>query len=279
MSESTIHRFLRRLKLGKVALVPRGANPGAHIAIAKNSQLSDQVFTVPPTSADEETDVDLTKIAEALGLDKDSDEEAVLAELGKRHDLTEVGKALKLEGDDVTPERVVKAIEEIEGDDGGDGGDGDDGDEDGGDGEQEAAALASKLAKAEERADEQAEEIQKLRKAERTRTFVAKAEEFKPLGRPEIIGSLLDEADEKLSEANQKSLEKILKGAVEQVEAGALFKQLSDPDSQPESFEVRLEKAARELIKDDSKLTIEQAKVKAMHADPDLKKAYQEAKS
>lgn len=55
----------------------------------------------------------LSKIAEALGLDKDSDEDAVLAELAKRHSLDTVAEALDLEGDDVTTEKIVEKIKDL----------------------------------------------------------------------------------------------------------------------------------------------------------------------
>ena len=204
-----------------------------------------------------------TKIAEALGLDGEADEAAILAELSKRHSLTEVGKILKLDGDDLTPEKVVEKIGELNKPD------------------PEKTEVEQKLEKAEQRAEEQADEIDKLRKAERRRTFVEKAQEYDKLGQPERIAPLLEAADEHFSEAEQKLLKGLLDGANEQVEKGALFAQLSDPDAESdEGWEERLAKAAKERVaKSTSGLTVEQAKVQIMREDADLRAEYESARS
>ena len=118
-------------------------------------------------------------------------------------------------------------------------------------------------------------------KADRRRTFVEKAKNFAKLGQPEHLATLLDEADDKLSEGTQKILDSVLKAANEQVEVGKLFAQLSDPDADAdEGWEERLEKAAKERVsKSDSGLTIEQAKVQIMHEDADLAADYAKARS
>lgn len=117
-------------------------------------------------------------------------------------------------------------------------------------------------------------ETAKLRKEARERVFVEKAKE---LGAPESFAPVLDEIDEKLSPESQDQIAKLLKANTEQIKKGELFRQLSDPDHQvDESAEVALEKAARERMAKTEGLTIEQAKVQVMEADPDLHRKYAE---
>lgn len=124
-------------------------------------------------------------------------------------------------------------------------------------------------------------ELVDLKKAQRKRDFVVKAEKFKNIGSAERIGKLLDAADQYFEEAERELLDKILAGASEQIEKGALFERFSkDGDDVPATWEERLDTAAAERVsKSDGKLTIEQARVQIMHEDAALRKEYAESRA
>ena len=150
---------------------------------------------------------------------------------------------------------------------------------------QRIAELEAEVAKEErdlsKELDETKDKLAEIEKERRTERFIAKAKEFSEVGSPERIGKLLEEADENFDEETQKTLAELLKGAkaaAKQAEEAGLFKQLSDPQQETEDWEVRLDKAADELMASDSSLTKEQAKVKAMQQNPEIRKEYALAK-
>ena len=132
----------------------------------------------------------------------------------------------------------------------------------------EAAAVRKEL-------DETREALAKIETEQRTATFVAKARQFDGLGKPEEIAPLLMKADEHFTDEEKAKLEGLLKGATEQVAKGALFSQFSQPAKDgPDSWEERLNKAARERVEKGASPTVEQAKVAIMHEDAELRAEY-----
>jgi chromosome segregation ATPase len=258
--ESLGRRLLRRLKLDRVDLVPAGASPGADIRLFKREKEggkgpSDHKSTVAPMPEKEE------KVAETT----EKSPEELQAELDETKQKLEAAESEldetkgKLEGtSEAEVESLKSKLEEKE----------------------QELAKAKGEPNVQKELDEAKDEIEKLRKAERRRTFVEKAKAFEKVGPPEKIAPLLEAADEHFSEEDQDTLSKLLKGAVEQIEKGALFAQLADVDAEAEDFETKLEKRAKERVeKSDEKLTIEQAKVEIMREDPDLRRAYQEERA
>ncbi len=120
--------------------------------------------------------------------------------------------------------------------------------------------------------------IAKMQADARKATFIAKAKtEYAPLGDAEQIATLLMKADEHFNEAERDQLHALLSGAAKRVESGDLFAQFGKGDAESESAEDRLSKAAWEMVEKGEATTIEQAKVKAMKVNPELRKDYQES--
>ena len=243
-----MRRFLRRLKFDRVDLVDQGANPHAHLTLFKrhieNPQISDGIPMVLPTNPPEDSD----DMATLLGKrEKTPDEplEEQLEELRKQNEQTEA--------------ELKKAKEKLAGSDDGD-------------------VVTSQILRKEK--EELEGELQELRKAERMRAFINKAADFKTISDPERLGSLLEEADRGMSDDNQEYLGRLLmaaKSAAEVDKTSRIFDQLASVEPVEESWDVKLEKRAKELA-DSQKITIEQAKMKVMEEDPALRAEYQKAR-
>lgn len=248
--ESRSRRLLRRLKLDRVDLVPRGANPEANIMLFKNRN---------DTSASASTVAAIVTSKEKVM--SDTELEAKVEELEKQlTDATAERDEAKAKLEETSEAELEAARNRI-------------------------AELESELEKSDKtdvrkKLDELAAENEKLRKAERRRTFVEKAQTYKDLGDPARIAPLLEEADEHFSEESQKTLVSFLDAASEQVEKGKLFAQLSDPGRESDDWESQLAKAAQERVeKSDGGLTIEQAKTQIMHENAELRDEYLKARS
>ena len=121
-------------------------------------------------------------------------------------------------------------------------------------------------------------ELVELQKERRTERFAKEAEGYAPLGPPEKVASLLDAADEHFEEGQQETLKALLKGASEQISKGDLFGQFSQPASgENGTWEDRLLEKARDLVAKGEADTIEQAKVKVMKSDPEIRKEREES--
>ena len=238
---------LRNLKLKRVSLVPRGANQGAHIELFKQqkdsgeSSANDSAVASNPDKHAPEVKMADEKTAEELQAD--------LEKLAKERD------DAKVESDKIKADLAAE-VEKLKG-------------------ELEAKGKPD----VQKQLDETKAELEKIQKAQRAAEFVAKAKDFSDLGSTKEIGSLLEAADTHFDEDQQKTLDTFLKSANEQVSKGLLFKRLSkELDGEADTWEEQLAKAAKERVaKSDGKLTIEQAKVKVMAENPELRKEYQES--
>jgi hypothetical protein len=257
MTDTKKQHLLRRLKLDRVDLVPRGANPEAHIAFYKTSD-GTRYDSRPDGSPNEENAVSKTIEELQTALD-----EATAARAKADEEL----EAMTDERDDAVDKAAATPAAEME--------------------KVEAKLVEAEAALDEARGepdvqkqlDETKETLAKLEKERRTESFIRKAEKFSELGTPEMIGGLLDAADQHFTEEQQKVLASLLAGAAEQVEKGNLFAQLADPDASPgEGWEERLAKAAAERVtKSEGGLTIEQAKAQIITEDRDLQREHYES--
>jgi len=279
-------KLLRKLKLNRVDLVPKGANPHARISLAKADTrdedgeqfpAGDYAF-VPDEDNPETWKLRLTaepggppdpgmvdQAIEVIASDQFSDDElpgvkakilAAWAELNPDEDPPDVLK----ESDDMpdeTPE--TPDVDKIT---------------------SERDALRAELEKVQKAAEEGETEIRKqlddVLERERQREFIAKAEAYASLGSVERIAGLLGAADKHFGDVEKADLGALLKGAAEQVSKGHLFSQLSDPaEPEKKGWKDRLDERARDLVAKGVEPTIEQAKVRAMHDNAELRTEYQ----
>ncbi|MDI6814378.1 MAG: hypothetical protein QMD10_12730 [Desulfitobacteriaceae bacterium] len=135
--------------------------------------------------------------------------------------------------------------------------------------------IRKRMEELEKRAKE-AEELAKKEREERiTKEFIAKAAAFQGLPvKPEEFGPVLKTLAEKDPEVYTK-IEGVLKAADEAITKGALFKELGRASYGDEgSALAKLEAKAEEIRKSDSRLTKEQAFVKACEENPELYAQY-----
>jgi hypothetical protein len=120
------------------------------------------------------------------------------------------------------------------------------------------------------------EDIAKIRAEQREQEFIAKAKEFENLGPVTDIGKLMQAADEHFDDAQKQTLTRLLSGASAQVEKGALFDTFTRPadETADTGWQDRLEKKASELVAAGTVATVELAKQKVMHDDPDIRREY-----
>ena len=126
--------------------------------------------------------------------------------------------------------------------------------------------------------DETREQLELMKAEQRRAEIVKQAAEF-GLGDSDELIELLEKADTHFDEAQRDSLHKLLKAAGTQAEQSDLFKRISkDAADEPGDWRERLEKTATELVKSGAEPTIQQARVAAMNADPELRKARAESR-
>ncbi len=241
---------LRNLVLNSVDLVPTGANPGANIKLFKNEKdvPSATGLKVDDECHKENPEKDSADLPEVTMADDETAAEST-------EEATEEGTA------EVTEEATEENTEEAES-------------------KEEAAELEKSQAETvslRKGLDTANEKIAKMEAVQRTRDFVAKAKEFTNLGSVEIIGKLLNVADEHFSADEYDYLEKILKGASAQVEEGALFAQLGKTDGEADEWEDRLKAAAKDRVAKGDAETFEIAKRDIMNEDPDMQKEYEKS--
>ena len=241
-------RRLRRLKLSRVDLVPRGSNPHSHIELFKREK----------ESSDNESSVAVVRNAKGDAVaDKTQDELKAELEKVQTEKATadaELAKARK-ELAETPAAEVEKAKAEVA--------------------KLKAELEKSKDADVRKELDSAKAELVKITKERRTERFEKEAQSFTDLGPAKTIGKLLESADEHFDENSQKAFKQLLASAAKQVEEGALFKRLSEDGGEPQDWQTKLNEAARDRVAKGTSPTVEQAKVKIMEEDPELRKEYQ----
>lgn len=137
--------------------------------------------------------------------------------------------------------------------------------------QKEKAELEAKVAKM----AELEQTVAKMQREQTRREFVAKAEQFSNLGDTEELGGLLMAAHEHFEADQVATLERLLAGANEQVEKGALFATFTRTDSDgPLGWENKLEELAKAKVADGTAKTLEIAKQDVMRENAELRAEY-----
>ncbi len=232
-------RKLRRLKLDRVDLVDSGANPGANITLFKHRTESPSAGTrrVHISAVPKETEK-VTKTADELQAAHD-------AEMTESRELA-AARLTEIEELRADVERTVSEAD------------------------TDSAEVQKQLDDVTSRVEKTEIENAELRKADRVRTFIAKAKAY---DLPEQIAPMLMEADEHFSEDSKQQFD----GLLAQAKTEKLFAQLSDPGAEGEDAATRLQKAAKARVDEGLEPTIEQARVAAVEADSSLREGYERA--
>ena len=251
-------RRLRRLKVGRVDLVPKGANQFARIELFKRAAASlsaeDRKVREDRDEAAEVDSMGDKKTAEDFQA-KVEEMEKLQAEVKKtkdelektREELAETPKAEL----DKAQEEVTKLKAELE---------------------------KSKDADVQKQLDETTAEVVELRKEQREAKFAKAAKPLSTLGSVEEIAEMLADVDESASDKTSEFLNKLLKGIAKQAEESDLFKRLSTGgNDSPTTAEERVNEMARDRVAKGESETIEQAKVAVVEADPELAKELKES--
>lgn len=145
----------------------------------------------------------------------------------------------------------------------------------------EKAEADAQLEKAErEKLTKRVEDAEKLAKAEKderlTRDFIAKAEAFKALPvTPGDFGIVLKSIHGGVDTKTFEALEAVLKAADEQIEKGDLFKEHGRAgDPQPSTVEAEVTRKAEEIRKSEPKLSLTDARERALSEDRALQERY-----
>jgi hypothetical protein len=120
-------------------------------------------------------------------------------------------------------------------------------------------ALEKKLSSESEEKGKLLKQITEEREVRLRKEFIQKASDDMPaLGSSEILGPILKEASEKMSPDSYKELEKTLIGANTKIVEGELFEEIgkSGADSSGGSAWSKIEKAAKEMVAKDSKMSM-----------------------
>lgn len=248
-------RNLRKLKLSRVDLVPKGSNPGAHIAFFKDAPEDDATETNSPDSQGQtnskenpmsqtETTAEVTEAATAE-VENTEVTEATTTEATEATTDTATEAATE-----ATPELVAAGVEKSEPEP---------------ITKEEAEAIRKE--NAELRAD-----VEKMAAEKRKAEFIAKAEkDFGSLGNSVAIGEMLMKAEDAFGESEVKTLNTMLKALTEQAETGDLFAQFGKAEDEPTDREAQLETLAKERVEKGESPTIQQARVAVMDAHPELR--------
>lgn len=253
-------RTLRTLKLSRVDLVPKGSNPGAHIALFKEApESSDATESISPESSgptnskenpmsQTATEATATEEVEATEATETENTEATT----EVTETTEAAETTEATAEVATPEPALAGA-----------------------GVEKSAPESITKAEADAIRKENADLAAKVTKMEadaRRATFIAKAEEdFGTLGNSVAIGEMLMKAEDAFGENEVNTLNTMLKALTEQAVTGDLFKQFAKGDADATDRETELEKAAAERVEKGESKTIEQARVAVMDANPALR--------
>lgn len=242
---------LKKLRLTRVDLVPAGANPGAHIRLFKAAKEAEDG---PRDPAGDSANVRNPVKTSPAGVVSNSVKSANPPEVPTMTEPVTAGAP------DVQAEldAVKKQLADTEA--------------------QLAAAATPDESDVRKDLDATRAELDTLRKAQRASEFVEKARKFSTLGDAEQIGRLLEAADSHFGEDEQKAFSQILKSAAEQVEKGSLFKRLSQDADEPQTWEAKLQEAARDRVAKGDAPTVEQAKVQIMREDKELRREYADSR-
>lgn len=246
-------KWLRKLKVTRVDLVPRGDNPDAHIALAKAHP---EETTVPPTLPADLAALDQATFDGVLAFLKEASEQAAAALPYLEAHRTEKAAA-DAEVTKLTKERddaVAKA-----------------------NGEETPApidksALSPELLAIVEKAEADSAEVAALRKERRADQFTTVAKALPRLhGKPDELGAILEAAEAELPAETYKELERILVAADDKIAKGDLFKEIGGPGG-PGAAEAKtkVDTLADELMKSDGDLSKPEAVAKVLDQHPEL---------
>lgn len=126
--------------------------------------------------------------------------------------------------------------------------------------------------------EEAKEQIAKMKRDQLVSQFVTKGAEYENLGPAPEIGALLLAAYEAFTEEQYQALEKLMKSANEKSAADTLFKTIGDPSAEAaSSFEDKIQALAKSRVESGQAKTIELAKMQVMRENPDLRREYAES--
>lgn len=250
-------RGLRKLKLKSVALVPKGSNPGAHIALFKEApddasvdvdetpNLQDEAETSPEETNMSQTETptpETTPEVEAEVTTPEVTDATAEVETPAAETVTETPAEATAEA---APEPVAAGVEKAE---------------------------AETITKAE--AAELRTKIAKLEADKREAEYVAKAkDEFPSLGNARPIAKALMAIEDSLDAETGATIMQMFKAFAAQADAGSLFAQFGKADAEAESAQESLEKAAAEAVERGEFKTKEQATESLLRTNTDLAKA------
>lgn len=247
-------KWLRKLSITRVDLVPRGDNPDAHIALAKAHP--EETPTVPPTLPADLAALDQATFDGVLAFLKEASEQAAAA-----LPYLEAHRTEKAEADaavtKLTKERD-EAVAKANGEDAPT--------------PIDKSALSPELLAIVEKAEADSAEVAALRKERRTEQFTTVAKNLPRVhGKPEELGAILEAAEAELPAATYKELERILVAADERIAKGDLFSETGGPGG-PGAAEAKtkVDTLADELMKSDGDLTRPEAVTKVLEQHPEL---------
>lgn len=241
-------RGLRNLKLSRVDLVPKGSNPGAHIALFKESPDEGPADVPPenPNLQDEaKTSPEETNMTDTVTPAPGPEAEEVTTEV-ETPDAAQPEAVAETPAAEATPVAAGAAVEKAE------------------------AVTKAEAESIRKELDDAKTEIAKMKAEKREAEFIAKAAEFKPLGDTKKIATLLEKADEHFDESESQYLTRLLKAAVAQAETGDLFAQFGKADAEPDSAAEQYEARAKDLVAKGEFATIALAKSHLLSTDKDL---------
>ncbi len=211
---SRAKRRLVNLRLNRVDLVPKGANPGALVTLYKQEEEAQVADTEEVQETPEEVQPE------------ESSEEVVEETVVEEEPEAEVAKA-------------------------------------------EVLTLRAELQKSNAR-------IEKMERDRLTEQFVAKAaSELDSLGSAQELGMLLLSVHEHCPKEQAQTLERVLKAANAQASTGGLFEQFGrEGEQEPDSFEAKVLKLAKEKVQAGEAKTVEIGKQLVIDENPDLRSEY-----
>lgn len=122
--------------------------------------------------------------------------------------------------------------------------------------------------------DDARDRIAKMERERREQEFIDKAKDLTNLGSAEQTGKLLLDIAESVPSESYQALERMLKSINAQLESNSLFSEVGSTVGDESSLESRIEAAAKELVSKGVAPTIEQATVKVLESNAELRSEY-----
>lgn len=229
---------LRNLKLTRVDRVAAGANPESHIVLFKSE--ADLIAKADTSGTMSDQGATLSdKTDETLDVQPNE------VDISMADDVTEIETVAKADF-----EAVQKQLED----------------------------LSKALEDAQAEKAEAAEQVAKMEADRKAAEFVAKAKDYANIGKADELGALLLAANESFSAEQYQALERLLKAANAQMEAGDLFAQFSKAEGdEPTDVVDKVNALAKAKVDAGEAKTLQIAKLEVLRENRELAAEYSHA--